>query len=253
MDLNNIDCPYCGMRHSSKAIYCENTGKQLRRACTNRLCSVYGKNELSFNAKYCPICGQPVQNELVQADKGTVNGHDYVDLGLSVKWATCNLGATKPYEFGNYYAWGEIAIKQDYNSESSRTIGMIIGEINGNAAFDPARAHWRGAWKTPTKEQMLELKDKCKWETAIRCDVKGMKVTGPNGNSIFLPGAGYFEGNKCKYIGYGYYFSATPFKSRYSKEDSTDQAWNLYFGVNGGVEVWGGFRELGYSIRPVME
>lgn len=208
---------------------------------------------MKSNNSDCPKCGQIIQNELIPANTGIVNGHEYVDLGLSIMWATCNIGATRPHEYGAYYAWGEITTKDNYNKGNSKTLGLILGEINKDSAYDPARANWGGSWKIPTKDQMLELKDKCKWESDILYDVKGMKITGPNGNSIFLPGAGYYEDNLRKYNGYGYYFSGTPFKSRYSREESKDEAWYLFFSMCGGVEIWGGFRELGYSVRPVIE
>ncbi len=88
-----------------------------------------------------------------------INGHEYVDLGLSVKWATCNIGASKPSDPGNYYAWEE----------------------------DQAHKEWGIPWRMPTEDEMLELKKKCKWTWTIQDKQKGYNITGPNGNSIFLP------------------------------------------------------------------
>ena len=107
-------------------------------------------------------------------------------------------------------------------------------------------------WEDRRSNELQELIDNCKWELATQNNINGMKVTGPNGNYIFLPGAGQYEGHTHQYIGYGYYSSSTPFKSRYSKEyEDVDENWHLFFTKYGGKEVWGGFREWGYSVRPV--
>ena len=65
-------------------------------------------------------------------DQNKINGHEYVDLGLSVKWATCNLGANTPSDYGNYYAWGEIQPKQEYTEENSVAYGKNLGYIAGS-------------------------------------------------------------------------------------------------------------------------
>ena len=118
------------------------------------------------------------------------DGHEYVDLGLSVKWATCNVGASKPEEYGDYFAWGETSTKEEYTEENSLTYGKKMSDIAGNAQYDAARANWGGSWRMPTEYEWQELIDKCKWEWGKVTGVKVNKVTGPNGNSIFLPAAG---------------------------------------------------------------
>ena len=70
---------------------------------------------------------------------GTSNGHDYVDLGLSVKWATCNVGASSPSDYGDYYAWGETSTKSSYDEDNSKTYGKSMGNIGGNSSYDVAR------------------------------------------------------------------------------------------------------------------
>ena len=71
----------------------------------------------------------------------TINGHEYVDLGLpsGLKWATCNVGANTPEEYGNYYAWGEIVPKTDYSDENCATLGKQLGDISGNASYDASQ------------------------------------------------------------------------------------------------------------------
>ncbi len=84
---------------------------------------------------------------------GKPEGHEYVDLGLSVKWATCNVGATKPEEYGNYYAWGETATKSEYTEDNSLTYGKQMRDISGNAQYDAATANWGGTWRMPTNDE----------------------------------------------------------------------------------------------------
>ncbi len=116
---------------------------------------------------------------------GKINGHEYADLGLSVKWATCNVGASSPSDYGNYYAWGETTPKGTYTEENSKTYGKNMGSIAGNSQYDAARANWGGSWRLPTASEIDELKSKCKYVWTTKGGVNGYKVTGPNGNSIF--------------------------------------------------------------------
>ncbi len=131
---------------------------------------------------------KPAENSSFQS--GTVNGHEYVDLGLSVKWATCNVGASSVSDYGDYYAWGETETKSNYDEDNSVMLGKDSGDISGNADYDAARANWGGAWRLPTEAEIRELVDKCQWEWTTIEGHSGYKVTGPNGNSIFLPAAG---------------------------------------------------------------
>ncbi|MBR4848617.1 MAG: hypothetical protein IKV07_04590 [Bacteroidaceae bacterium] len=152
--------------------------------------------------------------------------YEAVDLGLSVKWATFNVGATKPEEFGDYYAWGETEEKEDYSWEtykwcngSYNTLTKYctdsgIGTVDNKTVLDPeddvAHVKWGGDWRMPTKEEQDELRNNCTWEWTALNGVNGYKVTGPNGNSIFLPAAGYRYGTGVYYRGYdGYYWSGS--------------------------------------------
>lgn len=136
-----------------------------------------------------------------------------VDLGLpsGTRWAPWNVGAVSPEEYGDYYAWGEIKPKTDYswatciffkdrNGNGKPWSGEItdsgeiidIGDDISGTEYDVAHVKWGGEWRMPTKAQCQELIDKCKWTWWITQDLQeGYKVTGPNGNSIFLPAAGY--------------------------------------------------------------
>ena len=177
--------------------------------------------------------------------EGTLNGHDWVDLGLpsGLKWATCNVGASKPEDYGNYYAWGETATKSVYTEENSRTLYKTMSDISGNATYDAARANWGGSWRMPTKAEIEELLNNCTWTWTTQNGVNGMRVTGPNGNSIFLPATGYYQGSS-RYSGSGYYWSSTPYES------ATSPAYFLYF--NSGSRHVGWYeRDYGRTVRPV--
>ena len=188
-----------------------------------------------------------IESSSMSSGTGRINGHDYVDLGLSVKWATCNVGASCPEDYGNYYAWGEIQTKSEYTKENSLTYGKDIGNISGNSRYDVARAQWGSSWRLPTLAEIQELKDKCKWEWTTVGGHKGYRVTGPNGNSIFLPAAGYRYGTSVDDQGsYGYYWSGT------LGEGDKYGAYCLYFYY--GIAGWGiNSRYFGHSVRPVSE
>ena len=180
---------------------------------------------------------------------GTINGHDYVDLGLpsGLKWATCNVGANTPGDYGNYYAWGETITKSEYTEENSLTYGEEIGDFSGNAIYDVATANWGGSWRMPTKEEIRELHDYASWNWTRLYGANGCKVTGPNGNSIFLPSAGYCDGSSRDFVGeYGYYWGSTPYWS-YTRE-----AVHLFFDAND-VDYYWSDRYEGYTVRPVSE
>ena len=178
---------------------------------------------------------------------GTENGHEWVDLGLpsGLKWATCNVGAKMPEQCGNYYAWGETKPKDEYTQENSVTYGKQMGDISGNAQYDAATANWGGDWRMPTSTEMTELIGKCTWEWIKQNGVRGYKVTGLNGNSIFLPAVGCFEGatftsGSC---GNSYYWSSTPYSVAYYVNSlSFDSGKHLMSSFNC-------FR--GHTVRPV--
>lgn len=177
----------------------------------------------------------------------TINGHEYVDLGLSVKWATCNVGAHSPSDYGDYYAWGETKPKKNYTQENSETVGKDLEDIAGNSSYDVARDSWGGTWRLPTEADMRELVDKCEWEWTTQEGYNGYRVTGPNGNSIFLPAAGYRAGAGRSGNGsHGFYWGSTPV------EGSTNDACTM--GLSSDDHSVGCSNcHYGQSVRPVSE
>ena len=188
-----------------------------------------------------------------------INGHKYVDLGLSVKWATCNIGASSPSDYGNYYAWGETTTKATYLTNNSSTYEKKISEIKGDNRYDAARANWGNNWRLPTMQEFQELNSRCSWTWTTLEGRQGYKITGPNGNSIFLPAAGFILGstlNEANADGtpwssspnetnsYGYYWTSTP------NGEDTQYACRLYFSNDSHGLYWGS-RSSGLCIRPV--
>lgn len=154
--------------------------------------------------------------------RDTINGHEWIDLGLpsGTKWATNNVGAGSPYEFGDYFSWGETEQKDEYVDINSLTHRKsfkwlvnngIIGE-NGelNKDHDAATIKWGEPWRMPTEEEYGELIDLCEWKFTSYNDVNGYLVTGPNEQTIFIIAAGFKQGGTPEYIGeYGDYWSST--------------------------------------------
>ncbi|MBO7322165.1 MAG: TIR domain-containing protein [Bacteroidales bacterium] len=180
---------------------------------------------------------------------GTINGHEYVDLGLpsGLKWATCNVGADSPEKYGDYYAWGEIETKGEYVESNSKTYGKLMSDTSSNAKYDVARANWGSSWRLPTEKELDELRTKCKWQWTTQNGKAGYKVTGPNGNSIFLPAAGYRYGSSLYDAGEnGNYWSSSP------NESNVYYAYYLGFGSSYHNVSWSS-RYYGQSVRPVSE
>ena len=141
------------------------------------------------------------------------NGHEYVDLGLpsGIKWATVNVGALRPDDYGKYYSWGEAENKAgnhywtnykwgSYDSLSKYCNDDRIGTVDNKSQLeledDAARANWGGKWRMPTKEELEELRDNCTWTWHQWPNPNGGAVNGflftskTNGNTIFIPAAG---------------------------------------------------------------
>ena len=189
------------------------------------------------------------------ATTNVINGHEYVDLGLpsGTKWATCNVGATAPEEDGNYYAWGEITTKNEYIRENSRTYGKNIDDISGNSSYDAACANWGSPWRMPTKQEIEELLYDCAWFLSIG----GMKVVGPNGDSIFLPTAGYYDGASYYPSPYSDWVNSQTFGGYYwsSQPCGTSGAYCLSINQDRfddyDYEYTSDYRYYGFTIRPV--
>lgn len=183
---------------------------------------------------------------------GYVNGHMAVDLGLSVRWATCNMGASTPFDYGEYFAWGEIKPKSEYTMENSITYKIKLKNISKNSQYDVAKAVWGGSWSIPTEKEFNELLSECKWVWSE--DSKGYKVLGKNGNYIFLPTGGLRIGKSQTQKGeVGYYWSSS---NNINKDANTDA---YYFYIkksdhsNSHVGINSGYRMFGYSIRPISK
>lgn len=180
----------------------------------------------------------------------TINGHEYVDLGLpsGLKWATCNVGAKSPEEYGDYYAWGDTETKyEDGYNGNSELYGEDIEDIGGDPEYDVATSEWGDTWRLPTEDDFHELVEECEWKWMKKKGVYGMRVKGPNGNSIFLPAAGHLRWSKLHLAGkYGLYWSSTPNKSESIEANYLDFD-------NGGQNVYWGIRNDGLSVRPVSE
>ena len=208
-------------------------------------------------------------NSNTGSDNATdTNGHDYVDLGLSsgTKWATCNVGATKPEEYGDYYAWGETEPKTtydwstykwcngDYDTQTKYCTDSSYGTVDNKTvlelADDAARANWGGAWRMPTDGEWRELLDECTWEwkNAYKGTTAGYLVTSKiNGNSIFLPAAGYLYYDDLFRAGiYGEYWSSS-LDARYP-----NVAWLVFF-CSDDVFDSNYDRCYGRSVRPVFK
>ncbi len=192
----------------------------------------------------------------VSEPTGYINGHGYVDLGLSVKWATCNVGASSPSDYGNYYAWGETTTKSEYTRVNSKTYGKSMGNIAGDPQYDAVRANWESTWRLPTASEIDELINKCTWTWTTQGRHYGYKVTGANGKSIFLPAAGWYSAGygKTNEGDIGRYWSASP------DEDNKDDASGLHFssGTYGSISrgTFGKYRYHrcnGESVRPVSD
>ena len=184
------------------------------------------------------------------------NVHDYVDLGLSVKWATCNVGASLPEEYGDYFAWGETKTTAGYDASNCPTYGLSISELqsqgyidsegNLTAQYDAATANWGENWRMPTYEELNELIDNCTWTWTTQNGVNGYKVEGPNGSSIFLPAAGYRYGSSLDFAGStGHYWSSTP-------DEDDNRAFSLSLYSSGSHYTGYSSRVSGLSVRPVF-
>lgn len=171
-----------------------------------------------------------------------------VDMGLSVKWSSVNVGASSPEQSGNFYAWGETECKEDYSWETYKYRGTFIGDNKTTLekADDAAAANWGGDWAMPSQADWEEIYYNCTYEWTTQNGVNGYLIKGSNGNTIFLPAAGYRNYGGLDYEGsYGYYWSSS------LHEDPSSYGRGLRF-YEGNFNPWGGnYRCYGQSVRPV--
>ena len=182
---------------------------------------------------------------------------EYVDLGLSVKWATFNVGARAPEYYGDYFAWGETEPKEEYSwatykwCDGTKDNVTKYNKTDSLTTLEPeddaAHVHWGNKWRMPTKEELQELIDSCQWERTTVNEVRGNTVTGPNGNSIFIPLAGSYNSfdNQLHSIGTtGWLYSST--------RSGGTSAVEMNMG-HGGATTTSCSKCLGLNIRPVYD
>ena len=192
-----------------------------------------------------------------EPQENIINEYEWVDLGLpsGLKWAVCNVGAESPEDYGNYYAWGETTTKTEYTTENSVTYGLSISDLrsrgyidgkgNLTSSHDAATVNWGDIWRMPTQYEMRELLYRCSWEWTTQNGINGHKVTGPNGNFIFLPATGYRLGSSFYNAGSnGYHWSSTSLDYNY-------YAYYLFYDGSDYVSYCNRYR--GQTVRPVTE
>lgn len=185
----------------------------------------------------------------------------WVDLGLpsGILWAKYNVGATSPEEYGGYYAWGETEEKESYTYENYKHkeeyyyngwwdwIFSDIGDCISNTTYDTAMLKWGNGAKMPTPQEMKELVENCYWKSGLINGIAGNFVIGPNGNSIFIPFAGYrLETHLYGLEECGYYWSGS------IHQDAGGSAICLLCS-NYSVTGESCARNKGISIRPVKD
>lgn len=193
---NSIFIPWAGFKNQESDVYVGNDcflWTSERSGETNAFyANIKVQNSVDFRnvikSVWMPI--RPVYDDAVGPGPSPVDERE-VDLGLSVKWANCNIGATKSSEAGDYFAWGETSPKANYD-ESTYTYFDLINEGHiAGSQYDAAHVQWGGDWRMPTKWEYEELLRECTRMVTTVDGVKGCKFTGKNGNSIFMPFAGY--------------------------------------------------------------
>lgn len=188
--------------------------------------------------------GEKVEEEII-GEAATDGEHVGVDLGLSVWWASVNIGAKSPEKSGLYLAWAETSPKDAYYESNCQTFIKDLGDIGGQADYDPATALWGEGWRTPTRKEMEELSEKCQWAWVDQGDSTGYIIKGPNGNSIFLPAAGRYYGETLFYEGgSGHYWCSTPSSPQYAF---------FLFMTRGRRQVGFRNRHYGFTVRAVMD
>ena len=189
---------------------------------------------------------------------------DAIDLGLpsGLKWASFNIGASAPEEYGDYYAWGETETKNDYNwatymwgndfftkYNTKSDFGVVDNKTVLDTEDDVAHVKLGGNWRMPTDAEWTELREYCTWTWTTQNGINGRLVTGKNGKSIFIPVTGFWFDTTLYYVGNGHYWSSS--LNTYGERES-ECAWSVYFNSRG---VYRDFlaRAAGQSIRPVYD
>ena len=220
---NSLFLPAAGYRYDTSLLFNAGSGgsfwsRSLFADDSDYACSLYFYSGDIDGRDSGRVHGRSVRPVRVQKNN---EEHEYVDLGLpsGTKWATCNVGANSPEEYGDYFAWGETAPKDYYDWSTcfdTNDNGSTFKKYNRNGGWtelqptdDAATKNWGSPWHMPTFVQMQELLDNCTREWTTQGGVNGILVTGPNGNTIFLPAAGYRWVGELDGAGsYGHYWSS---------------------------------------------
>ena len=233
-------------------------------AATAQSVKVYKGGELTYELDDA--------DSIVFSEKTAPVSPEYVDLGLSVKWATFNVGANSPEDYGDYYAWGETETKSNYSwstykwynaSKDSMTkyctsssYGTVDDKTTLDADDDVAHVKWGGSWRMPTEAEWEELQNNCTWTRTSNYNgsgIAGSIVTsnkeGYTDKFIFLPDAGYREQGDLKEVG----SSGDYWTSSLDTTGTSYRAWSVYFSSSVDFYWYKSDRSYGQSVRPVMK
>jgi hypothetical protein len=200
-----------------------------------------GNSDTSARESVQPAPSQGAGRPLT-AEGAAVEG---VDLGLSVKWASVNVGASAPEEYGTYFGWGDVTGEKTSQDNDDYPNANPPANICGTE-YDAAQVLWGGSWYLPTREQAEELVNECTWEETELNGVAGFRVTGMNGNSIFLAAGGGRDGNRILYTVVGADFWTG------TLSDNDGEAWCFTF-YQGDYYVDDLWRHYGFAVRPVCD
>ena len=282
-----MKCPNCGCENPEGAKFCCSCGTKIEvlKACSNSKCSAFGKHILPSDSRFCPTCGEKlVQVEvnkskslsriifsLQSKKKSDINGVEYVDMGGTVLWGMCNLGAKSPESLGDYYCWGEIELKDECTEEnylhkrvqtsffgiSTKNIYLPIGSNIAGTRYDVVTHLLGNPFMMPSKKHFEELKELCEWKLSSINGMRGWLVRSKkNYNELFFPASGYKY--KQDIIGYG-------LEGHYPSADVSTNGlgwhWELYFDLPGDSSPNGfffagdacGFWPWGTNIRPIRQ
>ena len=227
-------------------------------ACIASAFTLFAQDQLMVhqnNGNTTPFIASSVDSITIVSANNNVenkNEHQYVDMGLSVMWATCNIGANSPEEFGDYFAWGEKETKHEHTPENWKGTAGTTWNLND----DPARNAWGGDWRVPTYWEFKELIDNCRAIHCVKMCKDGYGIIGTqfiskiNGNKIFLPMAGHSD--------LFYNYNADQFPQR--SYGGTGSYRTSQYGIGIILLPWGGLDfeissfpyYVGQSIRPVF-
>ena len=223
----------------------------------------YGKTVAGTKFNYATVAWSAIvssdddnDDEYDFTPSGSVDGYDYVDLGIGIGWATANVGAKTPGDSGGYYMWAETVEHSNYNWwYYSLYTGSTSGYLDPDAfrtpytdisgtSYDVARNKMGNHWRMPTRAELSSLANQCEFTKGTYDNVEGFIVTGPSRKSIFLPNAG------CKYKdGYRWNYPWLLSSYTYGKQD----AYGLKLNKAGDVSIDHGYKYYGYTVRGVTD